>query len=262
MNSTAASDGDLLPRSPARPSALDLRDRAAPTLSDVSLSSSGPASSPGTTRWNAIRYSAGCSRMRRRKRNERRRRADRRPDLRVTSRCVDLVVEEHEGVPGERLKHQAVLRAEQAVHRRASSCLRRPQPLEPRAQPGRPPPRSARLPPGGPHGCARRVHAVAPLLDLYIVTCYVTSNVTGDERRRTCSSSSSTVFKDLPAAFARGERLKARGRRSARLASAPVLSEPGRHVRDLSLGERFRRGRAVVRGRDSRGHEYQPVLRG
>jgi hypothetical protein len=46
------------------------------------------------------------------------------------------------------------------------------------------------------------------MLDLYIVTCYVTRNVTGDEKEAGMFVVVQHTLTDPPTAFARGERLK------------------------------------------------------
>ena len=69
-------------------------------------------------------------------------------------------------------------------------------------------------------------------------------------------------LQDPLAARARGERLKQRRECSARHSRAAVLPKPGWCARDVSLGVRLGLGRADLRGRDSRRHEHQPLLRG
>ena len=144
---------------------------------------------------------------------------------------------------------------------RGSSCPRLRRPLGPRARPVR---RSATIRSAAARRAARVCSSCSrgrPMLDLYIVTCYVTRNVTGDERRRSCSSSSSTPSRTLLTAFARGERLQ-RGEGAPQ--GTRVLqfypSQDGTLVTCL-WESGLRRGRAVLRRPDARRHEHQPLLR-
>ena len=173
---------------------------------------------------------------------------------------VDLAEEHCEGVAGERVDDEPLLGAEEAVdgagrgsrrvgngpdgHRRGAA--RGDQPLR-------------RLQQRGARPFVVLPRAV-PRLTAYSETCYVTRNVTCTERRRTCTSSSSTSSptRRRPSPGESGSSAE-RAPLAARGRSSSTRARTAR--RHLPLGGGLRRGRPGVRRRDARRREREPLLR-